>query len=711
MNRIKLGLSLIDSAAGYACKTAKQQAKAVSSPLFKNNMTLVDDIGIDTIKISKQAKLKNITQEEFKTNYIKTEDDELRIFSFEYDKVVKIAQNADGSFNKEILDCIFDIKKIGLKDGERIDYAADMTEFLMHNGRIDDEMKQSLIFFIEKTKDYRNLDEFFCSFSKNYSFETRKEILEFLHSVPEAITTGYEPGEETARIIGEYISTDLSKQDVKKRINNLKNMYKAIVDYDDKHYNAESLRNLNEDNLSKFIDSGLIPNSQICKYFDSHADEVLSALKPLQEKGVRSFYIRDTDTLNILISDKDSQIRRIIAAQPDNKYTHLLGRTGKFDKNQCALSMYNNDTGISILLDKNTQEIISTYTMKKTSTGITERIRLLDNKGEQITEYRWQEGTCPQLKYEKITLPVEARFYTEASVPGQLDVFRMKDGKAEVLSRGFRDPVTGETIVKRNFTSGAGIKTNYHYLSKKDGSYTFNYIIRDKSGKVLMRNQRRVKTLSENHFAHTINGKKYDVLIENNTIKITEQNGKVTIIDLSEHVFEGENNEKILETLKHIPPDELLEFKNIQNPKFLLSKDASQCTYDYIPDLDHFRYIEISEDDTNKMFTYLHELGHLKLHTLEPEVLDKIKKVYAKEVELYKAKTNGHSIGTMDYLVENTEHYQNSDEYNNIGALAEVFADVNAHLKYPNTASDLAERTVKFMEDFPETIAEISKYL
>ena len=715
MNRIKLGLSIIDSATAYAGKITKQRVKAMSNPLFGNNTAkIADDAGMDVIKISKQAKQKTITPEEFNTNYCKTKDDDLRIFPFEKNKVVQIAQRADGSYDKEILDCIFDIKKMGVKDGTRIEYAADMTEFLMHNGRIDDEMKQSLISFIERTKDYSNLDGFFYFFNefpKNYSFETRKEILEFLHSVPEAITTGYDAGENTARIIGRYIGADISKQEVQKRINNLKNMYKGIIDGDNRYYYTSSLSDLNKDNLCKFIDSGLIPNYQICEYFDSHTETVLNALKPLREKGISTFYIKDTDTLNILISDKDSQIKRIIAAQPDNKYTHFEGKASNFDKNKCSLAMHNNDTRIDILLDKNTQEIISTSKIKKTNFGMTARTRSLENKGEQIIEYRWQEGTCPQLKSEKNILPNEERFYTEANVPGQLDVFRIKDGKVEVLSRGFRDSVTGETVVKRNFSSSAGIKTNYHYLSQKDGSYTLDYIIRNKSGKVLMRNKRHVKALSENHFAHTINGKKYDVLIENNIVKITEQNGKVTIIDLNKHVFEGENNEKILETLKRIPPDELLKFKNIKNPKFLPSNEDSQCTYNYIADLEHFSHIEVSEKDTDKMFIYLHELGHLNLYTLDEKSLNNIRKVYAREVELYKSKTNGYSKGTMDYLIENTEHYQNSHEHNNIGALAEVFADVYAHLKYPNTDPDLAERTVKFMEDFPETIAEISKYL
>lgn len=62
----------------------------------------------------------------------------------------------------------------------------------------------------------------------------------------------------------------------------------------------------------------------------------------------------------------------------------------------------------------------------------------------------------------------------------------------------------------------------------------------------------------------------------------------------------------------------------------------------------------------------------------------------------------------MNYLVDNTEHYLNKNGY---GAIEEVFADTNAHLMTPNTDNTLTERTVKFMEQFPETIAEISKYL
>ena len=110
------------------------------------------------------------------------------------------------------------------------------------------------------------------------------------------------------------------------------------------------------------------------------------------------------------------------------------------------------------------------------------------------------------------------------------------------------------------------------------------------------------------------------------------------------------------------------------------------------------------------MFIYLHELGHLKCDILDSAALDNIRKVYTREVKLYKAKMCGYSIGSMDYLVDNTEHYLN--RYNDsLGALEEAISDVNAQLKYPNSDRYLAERTVKFMEDFPETIAEITKYL
>lgn len=711
MNCIKTGLSLINSVAKNSNKSIKQCSKVVSSPLFENKATTIaDDIGIDTIKLSKKTQ-KTISPAEFKANYCKSVDDELQIFPFEEKKVTQIAQKADGNYDKEILDCIIDLRKKGLEKGDRLDYASSMTELLLHDGKIDKEMKQKLISIIEKTENYDNLNGFFYKFNSispiPYEFTVKKEILEFLHSTPEILSRGYERGETSAKIIRKALNGDLNKQDVQKRLNHIKAMYKTLAE-DDSICNVDYLLDdLGKENFNKFIDSGLIPNSQFCEYFENHADDVLKAIKPFQNKGIQTFAIEDASMLDVLLTENNSPLKKIITTIPDNKYSHFEYVTSSLDDTRGILSMQSSKDGFWITFDKNTNEVISVNERNFTNLGFQQKTKFMSDNKEVMQKYRWQEETVPQLKYEKIKSGGEEIYYTEANIPGQADVFRVKDGKVEVLSRGFRDPISGETVIKRNFSSHSGIKTNYNYSSQNNGSYTLDNVIKDKNGKVLMNNHRNVEKLGENHFRHTINGKKYDVMIKGNTVKITEQNGKQTFLDLNEYVFEGELNDKILDTLRQMPPDELLKFKNIKNLKFLLSKEGSQCVYDYKLTLDSFKHIDIFDENADDMFTYLHELGHLKRYTLDTKSLDNIKKVYAKEVELYKAKTRGYSIGTMDYLIDNTEHYLNDD----IGALAEVIADVNAHLKYPNNDPDLAERTVKFMEEFPETIAEIAKYL
>ena len=384
----------------------------------------------------------------------------------------------------------------------------------------------------------------------------------------------------------------------------------------------------------------------------------------------------------------------------------MRGKIEPYDTNNYVITLRNNNdtNGIGCTLNKNTNQIQSIRHFKMSETKA-ELSGVVPKKNRTISqEYSIGLDEYPYLRKETVQSKNERIFLIDSNISGQADVFRAKGRKIEVLSRGFRDPITGEEIVKRKFKSYNKVKTNYKYKSRKDGNSELSYTIKNRSGETLMRVRRHVQRVGENHFVHKINGKSYDVVFENNIVKITEDNGSQTVIDLSKHVVAGENNQKILETLKKLPPDELLNLKKLENPQFSHAEESA-CNYAFGRNL---KDITIAKEDAEKLFTYLHELGHLKFNQLQLEEVENIKKMYLKEVERLKKETNCVNIGTMDYLIDNSEHYLNQSGY---GAIEEVFADTNAHLMTPNTDNALTERTVKFMEQFPETIAEISKYL
>ncbi len=719
MNKFQIGLQLINNSTARSVKTfAKQGIKSTTNPFEKVADKQVGDI----LELSTHAKPKLVTPQEFKTNYCKTMDDELRIFPFEEKDVIKLAQMEDGNFNKEILDTILNLRKFGLPQNERIETAANMTAFLLDkNGKVDKQMKESLMKFLEENKKYGSIDSFFWGFdvSKiNYSQETKKSILGFLEDCPK-IFRSHCVAEDVGDIVRSYIPANLSEKDVSHRLKNLKRIYENLIEEDKiqrigflldlknpRYYSTGTTPEKAMEYFERFIDSGLIPNLKICDYYTDHTEDVIRGINNLKKQGIEFVDIRDADVLEQVISGQNQKINEFISKNAKQGFNYLGGKIEPFDANNYAITLRNNNgtNGIGCTLNKNTNQIQSIKHLKMSETKA-QLSSVLPKKNRTISqEYSTGLDGYPHLRKETVQAKNERIFLIDSNISGQADVFRVKGRKIEVLSRGFRDPITGEEIVKRKFKSYNKVKTNYKYKSRKDGNSELSYTIKNRSGQTLMRVRRHVQKVGENHFVHKINGKKYDVVFENNIVKITEDNGSQTVIDLSQHVVAGENNQKILETLKRIPPDELLNLKKLENPKFSQAEESA-CNYVFGRNL---KDITIAKEDAEKLFTYLHELGHLKFNQLQPEEIENIKKVYLKEVERFKKETNCLNIGTMDYLIDNSEHYLNQSGY---GAIEEAFADTNAHLMTPNTDNTLTERTVKFMEQFPETIAEISKYL
>ena len=727
MNRIKLGLSILNSAS----KAVVSRAKSVTSPIIRTETAkLADDVGMDIVNISGKSNPKTITQAEFELNYIKTENDTLRIFPFEKDKAVRIAQKADGSYDKEILDFIFEIKRLGLQDGNNLSASVDMAQFVLNNGRLDSQMKNELLNFINTTKACDRIDDFFYEinnhFHINYNIETRREILKLFTSFPEEVKDwGFSRG--MARLIKGYITEGLDTAEITRRISKLKDIYD---NYDYRSYNPGNLIRLAEPNVYRkfagadkdkayqyfcdFIDSGVEPSEAMLDYYVKCPDKVLDAIKIFKERGIKYIDLDDDFARDLVCNpDKKSILEKLLKDNCENKYDELLISSSPYSPNLYTIGLADDTGGISYIFDKGSSELISVTKTKMTDTVLKRKKIVPAKHTEAVQEYRAVSGEVhEQLKNERISTAEDIRYYIENNIPGQGDIFRVKNGNVEVLAKSFRDPITGETVIKRHFTSYAGVKSNYNFTSTRDGNYSLSYMIKDGEGNTLMNINRSVQTIDDNHYVYMLNNRKYDVQIENNLIKITEQDGKQTLINLDDFVLAQENNEKILEMLRRMPPDELLKIKNIksinQRLNFVPSDDESGCVYSWTQSFGNLKYIAIGPEDCDTMFVYLHEIGHLKGHLLEKEAVEKIKETYIREVNKYKENMDGLFVGSMDYLVDNTEHYLNKE---GLGALEEVIADVNAHIKYPNSDRDLAERTIKFMEQFPETIAEIAKYL
>ena len=109
----------------------------------------------------------------------------------------------------------------------------------------------------------------------------------------------------------------------------------------------------------------------------------------------------------------------------------------------------------------------------------------------------------------------------------------------------------------------------------------------------------------------------------------------------------------------------------------------------------------------NRIFVFLHEFGHHKASLITEDVWNRILAIYHRELTAYKAQTTSNELHMFDHIIENSDHYLNEKH----GAIEEIFSDTNALLNLPNTARGLAERVLILQEMFPETMAEIAKYL
>lgn len=297
----------------------------------------------------------------------------------------------------------------------------------------------------------------------------------------------------------------------------------------------------------------------------------------------------------------------------------------------------------------------------------------------------------------------------ESSIEGQFDIYRKHpDGKIEVLAKAFKDPQTGETIIKQKFVSHGGVKTSYNYKSSKNGDYSLDYVITGNDGKILMDNHKKYRMIDENNSETISNGKTYKVNFDGDFINIAIEGEDVRQLNLKELIPSG--NPELIDLIKYLPGNELASL-NKSKIKRVLDK--------YVPNnacLDHASRYEIDVDKNapyvinmgknlrTSRFVFLHELGHCKDEKISKENYEKIIKIYKEEIALNNAKNSISQDKVMDYLID-SEHYLN---YRG-GAIREVVPDVNGHLNIPVDSDLIGIRTIKFKKDFPKTIACIAK--
>ena len=690
----------------------KRNLPNVTNPIIAEAKN-AEAVGVDIVSVS--SKSKSISAAEFDNLTSKIEGLQYDWASLE--EIRELAKLSDGTFNKEVLNLYQRITNVAKKRGTFLMNPDDIISFAQAKSGefLNPKLQSKIIEIFENTKTFGEVKAIENLFSgvKREDVVLKEAFADFVSEILPTIKEVNRPGcfgVSTVELFKKFM--EYSGGNTENVIKKLKNMYNnaPIKDLNYLSQGIEDSYGSVPEYILRLIDSGIIPNKKVIELYNTNPAMLDKALLGLKKFNFETTIFKEEYFVNEVLHNNESLVRRYIS-EYDGKYKFMSASTDIYDSSKFVLKFKDsNYNGVLLQFDKKTQKLIYKQDINMTPSELDQTTHIRGDKNILEQSYTIREG-FPVLRNEVRTTARDKIYMQQSSVEGVADIYRVtKSGKIEVLSKGFRDPITGETVIKRNLKSFGGTKSNYRYSSGSSETYNLSYTIKDKSGRELMNINRSVEKIAENHFVHNINGERYEVITNGNFIRVIDSKGRKTVLNLENLVRDG--NPDIISTLKSLPADDLIKIKALKVPRFKsINESGANVSYDaYAACFDKVKAeaINLGYDSQKSITVILHELGHLKGDKLSKKTHDRILQVYRKELEAYKQKTACADNITMDYLIENTEHYLAESGY---GALEEFIADVNALIKYPNDACYTAERTIKFMEQFPETIAEIAKYL
>jgi len=385
----------------------------------------------------------------------------------------------------------------------------------------------------------------------------------------------------------------------------------------------------------------------------------------------------------------------------------------------------------------------------KTETVFLDRPRVFSKKPiERFSDFIKQEGISGKYavptriieKSEKVLYDENENIIRkEIIVPSEVpnvynETHYYPDGRIEIVSKGFKDGITGETYVKHNFTSPLGTKTDYKYRELANGNWNLSYIIKNKEGKVLQDRKVSHKFISDNHTQTIINGKKMEAIFTRDKVKIKDfETGEIKsfyLDDLTKNsifsknqnflfksFFKQTENKEIKKTyvqdfydvsdlIKRVPVHELSNIHDqklksicglyLNNGRDL--KGYHNCHYDVVG-----HEVVMGEGYEKDLFVLLHELGHSKFNHKIMDVknenkLNKYYSTFLKEYDAFLKKESKTKRNVTDYFFKDGEKYR----------LSELFAEINSFCNLPCSEEINGKKTIRaqeIMKNFPETIS------
>ncbi len=605
---------------------------------------------------------------------------------------------------------------VGLKPAQGISYVREplkadtvqfaslkdkFQQFITQDGEIDDRLEKYLIKILKNDDiDDACLIRFISPFlSISITAKTKRVLLRFFKDL--GLSTPlreYDQWSELAQIIRKQIASCKSEDETIAQIRKIKSLVCQAKTSDEAETTVLNFSKIPqvllnngvfstkyeaENWMNKLTNSGIVPTNGVVEALEDEPYVAMSMLSLLANSKFRLLDV-DKHALTQILNNPSSSIRKIvIQALARAEDRAVMMKEDRFNPSQYVVAV---DEEVCIF-DRDTEKLLSKTTGKFKDMEIQNYLTGVSTHSRyNMSEEYLIEKICTESSGQKT-------YFTQAPVEGQLDVYKVNNDNVDILSRAFRDPLTGEFVIKQKLKSPSGIEMQCHFLQQPNGENTYNYSIQS-----LLNLSRTYKIIDENNFVSTLNGARYDINVSGNLLNVTT-NGVTETIDLKILVPSGD--EKIMDMIRHLPGDEIIKIKTSGLKEVAPYFEAPEgSAY-----LDCF--IRLGEKHRDNPFVFLHEFGHHKASLITEDVWNRILAIYHRELTAYKAQTTSNELHMFDHIIENSDHYLNEKH----GAIEEIFSDTNALLNLPNTARGLAERVLILQEMFPETMAEIAKYL
>ena len=432
----------------------------------------------------------------------------------------------------------------------------------------------------------------------------------------------------------------------------------------------------------------------IIKY-QGNTQKLLQKLKneaeKLNNKERMAFYI-DPTTGNFHIAIKKKVQKKI-----------CLKRIEYFDKNLNIRSKMYSILGQNLELKKT----INSKIIDLENNAVYLIRKIYNNKTKN-----WLFDSIIRIKKNSFNQIIEKEIIKKSNIGGVFNI-KIIDRNGNITTKSFATKDNGGIKIYKRLVSQEGVRTIFDYNKTADGkNENFDYIIKDKTGTLLGRQNITVKYTSRYSSVHNINGKTYKIRYSPSAIKILDKDAqKITVINLTKLL--DEKSQALKRTLKQLPATELLALhKRIETLSKIKNYDSCYSVF--------LKQILSGSD----VFVFLHELGHAKnelignldkiinennfkpdflMHSIEKDRA--FQKIFNEEKKSFFEKY-------PKYITNITRYFTGSTLFvGKYKILNETIAEINAIIHTPKFADWLAARSHYLQENFPRTVAYLMKKL